>query len=108
MRRAAALRGAGARRTGVGVLNLMGRVHMANLDDPFRAAEREVAALTERTRIIFVDFHAEVTSEKIAMGWYLDGGGGGFRHAHARADGGRAHLARRYRLSDRCRDDRTS
>ena len=58
---------------GVGVLNLMGRVHMANLDDPFRAAEREVAALTERTRIIFVDFHAEVTSEKIALGWFLDG-----------------------------------
>ena len=58
---------------GVGVLNLMGRVHMANLDDPFRTAEREVAALTERTRIIFVDFHAEVTSEKIALGWFLDG-----------------------------------
>ncbi len=57
----------------VGVLNLMGRVHMANLDDPFRAADREVTALAERTRIIFVDFHAEATSEKIAMGWFLDG-----------------------------------
>jgi 2',3'-cyclic-nucleotide 2'-phosphodiesterase len=57
----------------VGVLNLMGRVHMANLDDPFRTADRELAALTERTRIILVDFHAEATSEKIAMGWYLDG-----------------------------------
>jgi metallophosphoesterase (TIGR00282 family) len=57
----------------VGVLNLMGRVHMGNLDDPFRAADREVAALAERTKIIFVDFHAEATSEKIAMGWYLDG-----------------------------------
>ena len=57
----------------VGVLNLMGRVHMANLDDPFRAADREVASLAERTRIIFVDFHAEATSEKIAMGWFLDG-----------------------------------
>jgi metallophosphoesterase (TIGR00282 family) len=57
----------------VGVLNLMGRVHMVNLDDPFRAADREVTALAERTRIIFVDFHAEATSEKIAMGWFLDG-----------------------------------
>ncbi len=57
----------------VGVLNLMGRVHMANLDDPFRAGDREVTALAERTRIIFVDFHAEATSEKIAMGWFLDG-----------------------------------
>ena len=57
----------------VGVLNLMGRVHMANLDDPFRLADREVAALRERTPIIFVDFHAEATSEKIAMGWFLDG-----------------------------------
>jgi metallophosphoesterase (TIGR00282 family) len=57
----------------VAVLNLMGRVHMANIDDPFRAAEREVAALRERTPIVFVDFHAEATSEKIAMGWFLDG-----------------------------------
>ena len=57
----------------VGVLNLMGRVHMANLDDPFRAADREVTALAERTRVILVDFHAEATSEKIAMGWFLDG-----------------------------------
>jgi metallophosphoesterase (TIGR00282 family) len=57
----------------VGVVNVMGRVHMANLDNPFRVAEREVAALAERTRIIFVDFHAEVTSEKIALGWFLDG-----------------------------------
>jgi 2',3'-cyclic-nucleotide 2'-phosphodiesterase len=57
----------------VGVLNLMGRVHMGSLDDPFRVADREIAALAERTKIVFVDFHAEATSEKIAMGWYLDG-----------------------------------
>jgi hypothetical protein len=57
----------------VGVLNLMGRVHMAHLDDPFRTARREVDALRERTSIVFVDFHAEATSEKIAMGWFLDG-----------------------------------
>jgi 2',3'-cyclic-nucleotide 2'-phosphodiesterase len=57
----------------VGVLNLMGRVHLANIDDPFRTADREVTALAERTRVILVDFHAEATSEKIAMGWFLDG-----------------------------------
>ena len=57
----------------VGVLNLMGRVHMASLDDPFRTAEREIAAMSSRTRIIFVDIHAEVTSEKLAMGYFLDG-----------------------------------
>jgi metallophosphoesterase (TIGR00282 family) len=57
----------------VGVINLMGRVFMLNIDDPFKVALREIEALRARTRIIFVDFHAEATSEKIAMGWYLDG-----------------------------------
>jgi 2',3'-cyclic-nucleotide 2'-phosphodiesterase len=56
-----------------GVLNVMGRVFMLNIDDPFAVAAREVAALRERTPIVFVDFHAEATSEKIAMGWHLDG-----------------------------------
>ena len=57
----------------VGVLNLMGRVFMANIDDPFAVALRELEALRERTRIVLVDFHAEATSEKQAMGWHLDG-----------------------------------
>jgi metallophosphoesterase (TIGR00282 family) len=57
----------------VGVLNLMGRVFMLNIDDPFAVALREIERLRERTRVIFVDFHAEATSEKIAMGWHLDG-----------------------------------
>jgi metallophosphoesterase (TIGR00282 family) len=53
------------------VLNLQGRVFMANNDDPFRVAD----ALLEKikSKIILVDMHAEATSEKIAMGWYLDG-----------------------------------
>ena len=51
----------------------MGRVFMLNIDDPFAVVLREIEALRERTRIIFVDFHAEATSEKIAMGWHLDG-----------------------------------
>jgi 2',3'-cyclic-nucleotide 2'-phosphodiesterase len=57
----------------VGVVNVMGRVFMLNIDDPFQVVLREIAALRERTRIVFVDFHAEATSEKIAMGWHLDG-----------------------------------
>jgi 2',3'-cyclic-nucleotide 2'-phosphodiesterase len=57
----------------VGVVNLMGRVFMLNIDDPFAVALRAIEALKERTRIVFVDFHAEATSEKIAMGWHLDG-----------------------------------
>ena len=57
----------------VGVVNVMGRVFMLNIDDPFAVVLREIEALKERTRIVFVDFHAEATSEKIAMGWHLDG-----------------------------------
>src|SRR5882762_8875437 len=57
----------------VGVVNVMGRVFMLNIDDPFQVALREIEALKLRTRIVFVDFHAEATSEKIAMGWHLDG-----------------------------------
>ena len=57
----------------VGVINVMGRVFMQELDNPFQRVLEEVDALRSRTRIIFVDFHAEATSEKIAMGWHLDG-----------------------------------
>ena len=57
----------------VGVLNLMGRVFMEALDCPFRTAERELARLKLVTPIIIVDMHAEATSEKVAMGWFLDG-----------------------------------
>lgn len=57
----------------VGILNLEGRVFMNNLDCPFRCADREIAKLKEETPIIFVDFHAEATSEKASLGWYLDG-----------------------------------
>jgi metallophosphoesterase (TIGR00282 family) len=57
----------------VGVINVMGRVFMAPLDDPFAVALREIEAVRHRARIILVDVHAEATSEKIAMGWHLDG-----------------------------------
>jgi metallophosphoesterase (TIGR00282 family) len=57
----------------VGVVNVMGRVFMVNIDDPFAVVLKEIEALKQRARVIFVDFHAEATSEKIAMGWHLDG-----------------------------------
>jgi hypothetical protein len=57
----------------VGVINVMGRVFMLNIDDPFAIVLREIEAIRHKTRVIIVDFHAEATSEKIAMGWYLDG-----------------------------------
>jgi len=57
----------------VAVLNLEGRVFMNNLECPFRTADREISQLYTETPIIFVDFHAEATSEKASLGWYLDG-----------------------------------
>jgi metallophosphoesterase (TIGR00282 family) len=57
----------------VGVINVMGRVFMLNIDDPFQIVLREIETLKRRTNVILVDFHAEATSEKIAMGWHLDG-----------------------------------
>ena len=51
----------------------MGRVFMPPIDDPFAVALREIESFQGRTRIIIVDFHAEATSEKLAMGWHLDG-----------------------------------
>jgi 2',3'-cyclic-nucleotide 2'-phosphodiesterase len=57
----------------IGVLNLMGRVFMTPIDDPFAVALREIEILRAKARVILVDFHAEATSEKLAMGWHLDG-----------------------------------
>jgi metallophosphoesterase (TIGR00282 family) len=54
------------------VMNLMGRTFMYEIDDPFRTAERLLEGV-EPGQIIFVDMHAEATSEKIALAWYLDG-----------------------------------
>ena len=55
------------------VLNLQGRVYMPQTDCPFRKADALLAALPENVKVRFLDFHAELTSEKMAMGWYLDG-----------------------------------
>lgn len=58
---------------GYGVLNLQGRTFMAPLDDPFRKAGEELAKIPAEVKVVVVDMHAETTSEKQAMGWYLDG-----------------------------------
>ena len=57
----------------LGVLNLSGRVFMDEADCPFRTADRFVEEIKKETNIILVDFHAEATSEKYALAWYLDG-----------------------------------
>ena len=57
----------------VGVINLAGRVFMHPLDCPFQTADREIAKMKNKAHVIIVDMHAEATSEKIAMGWYLSG-----------------------------------
>jgi len=55
------------------VINLQGRAHMPSTDDPFRKADKLLAELDPAVKVRMVDFHAELTSEKVAMGWYLDG-----------------------------------
>jgi hypothetical protein len=57
----------------VAILNLEGRVFMSPLACPFRTADQELAALPPQVKVILVDMHAEATSEKQALGWYLDG-----------------------------------
>jgi len=57
----------------VGVLQLMGRAYMPTLDCPFQVAKRELAQLRKRVAAVVVDMHAEATSEKMAMGHFLDG-----------------------------------
>jgi metallophosphoesterase (TIGR00282 family) len=57
----------------VGVVNVMGRVFMTAIDDPFAIVLREIEAVKREAAVVLVDFHAEATSEKVAMGWHLDG-----------------------------------
>ena len=65
----------GKARNGVqcAVINLQGRVHMAAIEDPFVKADVLLARIPAEVKVRIVDFHAEATSEKVAMGWYLDG-----------------------------------
>jgi len=57
----------------VGVVNLLGRIFMNPINDPFDAVDKLVSELSLDTPVIVVDVHAEATSEKVAMGWFLDG-----------------------------------
>ncbi len=57
----------------VGVINLAGRVFMDSIECPFRVVREEIDNISKSTKVIFVDIHAEATSEKVALGWYLDG-----------------------------------
>lgn len=65
----------GAAKNGVkfAVLNLQGRIFLPAIDDPFRKAESELGKVPADVGFVLVDMHAETTSEKIAMGWFLDG-----------------------------------
>ncbi|QOY89553.1 TIGR00282 family metallophosphoesterase [Paludibaculum fermentans] len=65
----------GKARNGVqyAVMNLQGRVHLPPIECPFRKADELLASIPADVKVKFLDFHAEVTSEKIALGWYLDG-----------------------------------
>lgn len=62
-----------ANKLSVGVINLQGRTFMFSIDCPFRKGLDEVKRLRKTTKVIIVDFHAEATAEKMAMGWFLDG-----------------------------------
>ncbi|WP_181348621.1 TIGR00282 family metallophosphoesterase [Thalassobacillus sp. CUG 92003] len=57
----------------IAVINLQGRTFLSPNDDPFRKADELINEAKKRTNLIFLDFHAEATSEKQAMGWYVDG-----------------------------------
>ncbi len=57
----------------IGVLQVMGRVYMPLTDCPFKTADKEIEKLQEQAKVIFVDVHAEITSEKASLAWHLDG-----------------------------------
>lgn len=57
----------------IGIINVMGTMYMENLENPFHAVDRELSNIKNKTNIILVDFHAEATSEKKSMGFYLGG-----------------------------------
>ncbi len=72
-RGAGVFRLAGGGTAAVGVLNLEGRVFMQPLLSPFEVGREEARRLRDEAAVVIVDFHAEATSEKVALGWYLDG-----------------------------------
>lgn len=89
------------RKINIGVINLIGRVFMTAFDCPFKAADRVIKEMAPNAPVIFVDIHAEATSEKQAMGFYLDGRVSGVfgTHTHVQTaderifDGGTAFIS---------------
>ncbi len=61
------------RNSEIGVINLLGRAFLVTIDCPFRTGMEEIKKMREKTKFVFVDFHAETTAEKQALAWYLDG-----------------------------------
>ena len=57
----------------IGVINIQGRTFMKAIDDPFRSVDRAIDQIQKETSLIFIDFHAEATAEKVSMGWHVDG-----------------------------------
>jgi hypothetical protein len=57
----------------VGIINLTGQVYLPPIGSPFQVVKQEIEKLRQKTKVILVDFHAEATSEKVALGWFLDG-----------------------------------
>ncbi|MBU5595055.1 TIGR00282 family metallophosphoesterase [Amphibacillus sp. MSJ-3] len=57
----------------IAIINLQGRTFLPAIDDPFQVADQLIEEASKRTKVIFVDFHAEASSEKLALAWYLDG-----------------------------------
>ena len=66
----------------IGVINVNGRVFMEALECPFKTSRQAIEELSKQTKIIIVDMHAEATSEKVALGWYLDGKASGVLGTH--------------------------
>ena len=92
---------------GVAVINLLGQMTLNPFESPFLTADRLVEEAERETSIIVVDFHAEATSEKVAMAYYLAGPRHrGLRHAHPRADERRPRARGRDRRDHRRRHDR--
>ena len=89
------------------MINLLGQMTLTPFESAFVAADRLVEEARRETPVVFVDFHAEATSEKVALARYLDGRVTAVaRHAHARPDGRRARARGRHRGDDRRRHDR--
>jgi len=57
----------------IGVINIQGRTFMKAIDDPFKAVDWAIDQIQKETSLIFIDFHAEATAEKVSMGWHVDG-----------------------------------